>query len=76
MKSSESLLKRIEMSGDILKGKPVIKGTRVPVEIILRSLAQGMNTEDICKGYEISEEDIRAAILYAQKIIESETIIV
>jgi len=76
MKSSESLLKRIEISRDILKGKPVIKGTRVPVEIILRSLAQGMNTEEICEGYEISEEDVRAAILYAQKIIESETVIV
>ena len=76
MKSSESLLKRIEISRDILKGKPVIKGTRVPVEIILRSLAQGMNTEEICEGYEISEEDVRAAILYAQKIIESETVII
>ena len=76
MKSSESLLKRIEISRDILKGKPVIKGTRVSVEIILRSLAQGMNTEEICEGYEISEEDVRAAILYAQKIIESETVIV
>jgi uncharacterized protein (DUF433 family) len=76
MKSSESLLKRIEISRDILKGKPVIKGTRVPVEIILRSLAQGMNTDEICEGYEISEEDVRAAILYAQKIIESETVIV
>ena len=76
MKSSESLLKRIEISRDILKGKPVIKGTRVPVEIILRSLAQGMNTEEICEGYEISEEDVRAASLYAQKIIESETVIV
>jgi len=76
MKSFESLLKRIEISRDILKGKPVIKGTRVPVEIILRSLAQGMNTDEICEGYEISEEDVRAAILYAQKIIESETVIV
>jgi len=76
VKSTESLLKRIEISGDILKGKPVVKGTRVPVEIILRSLAQGMNTEEICEGYEISEEDVRAAILYAQKIIESETVIV
>ncbi len=76
MKSSESLLKRIEINRDTLKGKPVIKGTRVPVEIILRSLAQGMNTDEICEGYEISEEDVRAAILYAQKIIESETVIV
>ncbi len=76
MKSFESLLKRIEISRDILKGKPVIKGTRVPVEIILRSLAQGMKTDEICEGYEISEEDVRAAILYAQKIIESETVIV
>ena len=54
----------------------MIKGTRVPVEIILRSLAQGMKTDEICEGYEISEEDVRAAILYAQKIIESETVIV
>ncbi len=69
MKSVEALLERIEIRGDVLKGKPVIKGTRVSVEIILRSLAQGMNKDEICKGYGVSDEDIRAAILYAQKII-------
>jgi uncharacterized protein (DUF433 family) len=76
MKSEGTLLDRIEIRGEVLKGRPVIKGTRVSVEIILKSLAQGMSPDEISKGYDISDEDVRAAILYAQKIIESETVIV
>ncbi len=70
------LLKRIEINKDVLKGKPVIKGTRVSVELILKSLSQGMNVEKICKGYEISEDDVRACILYAEKLVEGETILI
>ncbi len=55
--------RRIDINPDIMGGKPVIKGTRVPIEIIVGGLAGGMTTADICKEYRIKEEeDVRAAL--------------
>ncbi len=65
---------RIEINPEIRHGKPVIKGTRVPVDIILGSLAGGMSIEEVAKEYGITEEDVRAAIEYAAKIIAKEEI--
>ncbi len=69
------LLKRIEVKKDVLAGKPVIKGTRISVELILQSLVQGMTCQEICENYQIKEEDICAAILYAEQIMEGETVL-
>ena len=55
-------------------GKPVIKGTRVPVDLILGALAGGMSYKEICEDYEITEEDIRAAIEYAANMVSNEEI--
>ena len=57
---------RIVIDPEIQHGKPIIKGTRVPVSRIIGGLAGGMTKEDIIAEYEISEEDIRAALLYAK----------
>ena len=54
--------RRIEINPGIMGGKPVIKGTRVPIEIIVGGLAGGMTTADICREYRIKEEDVRAAL--------------
>ncbi len=43
-------------------GKPVIKGTRVPVEVIVGGLAGDMTVEDVCREYRIRPEDVRAAL--------------
>jgi uncharacterized protein (DUF433 family) len=67
-------MKRIAIDKNIRHGKPVIKGTRVPVDIILGSMAGGMSYEEICKEYEIEIDDIKAAIEYATKIIANEEI--
>ena len=67
-------MQRIAIDKDIRHGKPVIKGTRVPVDIILGSMAGGMSYEEICKEYEIEMDDIKAAIEYATKIIANEEI--
>ncbi len=49
----------------IMIGKPIIKGTRIPVDAILRRLADGMSIKDILEEYpDIAEEDIRAALRY------------
>jgi uncharacterized protein (DUF433 family) len=53
---------RIVIDENIRHGKPVIKGTRVPVEVVLGSLAGGMSYQEICEDYGITEEDIKTAI--------------
>jgi uncharacterized protein (DUF433 family) len=60
----EELLKRIVIDPKAMGGKPVIRGTRITVDLILELLASGMTPEEIAKDYKISIEDIRAALLY------------
>jgi len=67
-------LDRIVIDERIMHGKPVIKGTRVPVDVILGSLAGGMTYEEVEKEYGITREDILAAIEYARKIISEEKV--
>ena len=65
---------RIIIDPEIRHGKPIIKGTRVPVDIILGSLVGGMEIEEIAKEYRIEKEDVFAAIEYAAKIIAKEEV--
>ena len=67
-------MERIVIDKNIRNGKPVIRGTRVPVEIILGSLAGGMSYQEVCEDYEITEDDIKAAIEYATKLVANEEI--
>lgn len=60
---------RIRIDPKIVAGEPVIKGTRVPVEIIVGSLGGGATTEEICEDYNRTEEDIRAALIYAAEVV-------
>ena len=64
---------RIVIDPEIQRGKPVIRGTRVPVARILGGLAGGMTKEDIIREYEVAEEDVHAALNYAAELIETET---
>ena len=57
----------------VLAGKPVIRGTRIPVDFILELLAEGWSHEDILENYpQLTEEDIKAALRYAAKALRSE----
>lgn len=64
----------ISIDPEIRHGKPIITGTRVPVDIILGSLAGGMGLKEIANEYGIGREDILAAIEYAAKIVAKEEI--
>jgi uncharacterized protein (DUF433 family) len=55
-------------------GKPVIRGTRVPVELVIAKLAGGMTDEEVIKEYDITLEDIRAALSYAAKALAAEEV--
>jgi uncharacterized protein (DUF433 family) len=72
MKKDE-LLSRIERNPEIMFGKPVIKGTRLPIDLILEKLAYGETEEDLIAEYPfLTKDDIKAAILYASKFISLE----
>lgn len=62
--------KHITIDPKIQHGRPVIRGTRMPVEYVLGSLAGGMSFADIQRAYEITEDGIQAAILFAKDLIE------
>ncbi len=65
---------RIEVNPNILQGKPVIAGTRVPVHMILGLLGNGVTFEEIIQDYyaHIAEEDILACIRYVKSVVEEE----
>lgn len=64
---------RIEINPKVMLGKPVVRGTRIPVELILRKLAEGANEEDLLDAYpRLTREDIRAAIAFAADTVAHE----
>lgn len=73
--TTEAWRERIEINPRVLGGKPVIKGTRVPVEVILNGLAAGESTSVICSEYGVTEEDVRAALAYAADIVADEIVV-
>ena len=63
---------RIIIDPEIQHGKPVIKGTRVPITRIIGGLASGKSIEEIISEYDVIEADIRAALQYAGELVELE----
>ena len=61
---------RIEVNPEIMLGKPVIRGTRVTVELLLRKLSEGASEAEILEAYpHLTRDDIKAAIAYAADTI-------
>jgi len=68
---------RITSDPKIMLGKPVIKGTRIPVELVLRKLSEGMTIEELLEAYpHLTKEDILAAVSYSADVIEREELLV
>lgn len=68
--------KLIETNPDVMRGKPVIKGTRIPVEMIIRKLGEGSTVEDLLDGYpNLTREAVMAALIYAADTIGNEQVI-
>ena len=66
---------RIEMTPDILDGKPVATGTRVPVELVIELLAQDWSTDEILAQHPaLSREDVQACLHYAGERLQSERV--
>jgi uncharacterized protein (DUF433 family) len=68
----EMLLQRIEINPKVMVGKPVIKGTRLTVQLILDLLAQGMSQKEIMEDYPgLKAGDIAACLVFASKALDS-----
>ena len=67
---------RIEINPAVMLGKPVIRGTRIPVELIIRKLSEGATEADLLDAYpRLTREDIQAALAYAADSLAHETIL-
>jgi uncharacterized protein (DUF433 family) len=72
---NENLMARITANPKIFGGKPIIRGMRISVELILSLLAQGETTEAVMEDYpELQPEDIRACLAYAHAVIAQDSL--
>ena len=65
---------RIAIDPKVMGGKPVIKGTRVPVQTIIGALAGGDDIPRVCEQFLLKEEDVRAALAYAADVLKDERV--
>ena len=74
--TTEDLLHRITFDKDILAGKPIIRGMRISVDMILELLAKGATAEEIMEDYpQLERDDLRAALLYAHRLVAGESVL-
>jgi uncharacterized protein (DUF433 family) len=64
--------RRVVIDAAIQHGKPIIRGTRVPIARLLGGLAGGMSVEEICEEYGVTGEDVRAALEFAAEMLTQE----
>lgn len=68
--------KYIESNSEILLGKPIIKGTRITVALVLKKLSEGATADDLIKAYpNLTHTSINAVLAYASDVVSNETII-
>jgi uncharacterized protein (DUF433 family) len=65
---------RVVVDEAVRFGRPVIKGTRVPVDLVVSKLAHGMTNDEVCEEYGLQREDVLAALSYAARQLSEEQI--
>ena len=65
---------RIVVDPQVRFGRPVIEGTRVPVELLVGKLAGGMSIDDLVDEYQVTREDVLAALAYAARAVAEEQV--
>jgi uncharacterized protein (DUF433 family) len=72
----KTIQERIVRIPGVLGGKPVIQGTRIPVDMILERLAVDLDLKTLFADYpELTERDIKACIAYAKELVEDEAVV-
>ena len=72
-----TIVDRIEINPNVMLGKPVIRGTRIPVELILRKISEGATDGDLVDAYpKLTPDDIHAAVRYAADTLAHEEIVI
>ena len=70
----ESWQERIAVNPKVMGGRPVIKGTRVPVQTIIAFLAGGESVTVVCEQFSVTQEDVMAALAYAADVLQDERV--
>jgi uncharacterized protein (DUF433 family) len=69
------LLDRIVINPKVMLGKPIIRGTRIPVELIVKLVANGVTEREILSDYpQLHKRDVKAALLYAAEVVGNEEV--
>jgi uncharacterized protein (DUF433 family) len=67
---------RIKINPKVMLGKPVIRGTRIPVELVVRKLGEGMSQEELLDAYpRLTTTDLQTALCYAADSLAQETVV-
>lgn len=74
MSVMKEIFPRVTIDQDVQFGRPVIKGTRVPVEVIVGHIAAGDTIEEVVEEYRLRREDVLAALKYAAKVVAQEVV--
>jgi uncharacterized protein (DUF433 family) len=72
---NDNFVNRVVVDPAVMRGKPIIRGTRIPVEMLVRMVGQGIPEAEILREYpRLQPEDIRAAVTYAATVVASEDV--
>jgi uncharacterized protein (DUF433 family) len=72
----QELAPRIVVDPAVRFGRPTIQGTRVPVDLVLAKLSGGMSAQEVASEYDLTREDVLAALAYAARVLASEDVLV
>ena len=73
--NEKALLQRITANPEVFGGKPIIRGMRISVELVLSLLAQGETVESLLEDYpDLQADDVRACLAYAHAVIAHDSI--
>ncbi|MCK4907385.1 MAG: DUF433 domain-containing protein [Spirochaetes bacterium] len=67
---------KISVNYEVMLGKPVIKGTRITIELILKKLSEGESIKSVMADYSLTREDVLAALSYSADVIAQEELLV
>jgi len=72
--AATELAPHIVVDPEIRTGRPVISGTRVPIDVIVGQMAAGLTADEVADEYGITRDDVLAALAYAARVLATEQV--